>query len=286
MKPLGWLVLAALLAGFSIGLSYAWIISPARPAETSPSTLRSDYKEQFRLAIAAAYAATGNLDRARARLALLGDLDPANALAAQAQRSLAAGAPVESARDLADLAADLKAGASSVVQQGAARPVSPGTLYATVATPNQPPVTKTAAPTSTEASEQVGTQATASVAAASPSPTATSVPPGPYELVTQDRVCSPTLTPGLLQVVVSDSKGRPIPGVEITITWDGGEEHFFTGLKPEIGLGYADYIMQTGTAYALSVGQLGSPVSSLGAPECGESGRSYLGGLKLGFEQP
>ena len=105
-------------------------------------------------------------------------------------------------------------------------------------------------------------------------------------MLAKDQVCSATLTPGLLQVVVSDSSGRPMPGVEITITWDDGEEHFFTGLKPEIGSGYADYTMQAGTAYALSVGRLGSPISDLKAPECGETGQSYVGGLKLVLRQP
>jgi hypothetical protein len=267
-------------------LSYSWILSPARPAQTSPATLGSDFKAQFRLAIASAYAATGNLNRARARLALLGDPDPANALAAQAQRSLASGAPVESAQNLANLAADLRAGTSSVVRQVPEMTAMESTPSA-AAVAVGPPLT--AGATSAAASVtpgQVQTRTTESIATPSPSATATSIFPGPYELVARDQICSPTLTPGLLQVVVSDSSGRPTPGVEITITWDGGEEHFFTGLKPEIGPGYADYTMQPGTAYALSVGRLGSPVSSLEAPECGQSVHSYVGGLKLGFRQP
>jgi hypothetical protein len=284
MRPVGWLVLAALVLGFAIGWSYAWIVSPARPADTSPSTLRPDFKEQFRLVIASAYAASGNLDRARARLALLGDADPVSALAAQAQRSLAAGEPVERARDLANLAGDLKAGVSSVLPRGPSEGVNANT--ASTATLGPLGATGTALSPGTAAPDQVQSQATASITGASPSATITSIPPGPYELVAQDQVCSPTLTPGLLQVVVADSSDRPMPGVEITITWDGGEEHFFTGLKPEIGPGYADYTMQPATAYALSVGQLGSPISSLEAPECGEPGRGYVGGLKLSFRQP
>jgi len=283
MKPLTLLALAGLMAGFAIGLSYSWMVSPARPVATSPSTLRSDFKDTFRSAIASAYAATGNLDRARARLALLGDPEPVNALAAQAQRSLAAGAPAETARDLANLAADLKAGVSSLARQVSPEPAGGNTQTATTG-----PTLATAivSPTGAATPGAIETQSTSSIASPSPSATASPIPRGPYELVSQDQVCSTTLTPGLLQVVVSDSSGRPIPGLEITITWDGGEEHFFTGLKPEIGPGYADYTMQPGTAYALSVGQVGTPVSSLQAPECGESGRSYLGGLKLSFRQP
>ncbi len=78
-----------------------------------------------------------------------------------------------------------------------------------------------------------------------------------------------------------------MPGVEIDISWSGGEEAFFTGLKPEIADGYADYVMQAGIVYSVRIEHVGSPVSGRSAPSCPDSnGQTYLGGLKLVFQQP
>ena len=65
MKRFPWEILLALGAGLGAGLYYAWVVSPLRWSDITPDTLRADFKDQFRLAIASAYAATGNLDRAQ-----------------------------------------------------------------------------------------------------------------------------------------------------------------------------------------------------------------------------
>ena len=76
-------------------------------------------------------------------------------------------------------------------------------------------------------------------------------------------------------------------GIEIVITWEGGEESFFTGLKPELGNGYADYIMTPDIAYTIQL-RLGSDIAQgLSAPSCQTpSGDSFFGGIKLTFQQP
>ena len=84
-----WYLLTGVVIGLALGLVYAWLISPVAYVDTEPATLRKDYKEIYRDQIAAAYTATGNLPRARLRLALLKDADPAAALAAHAQSILA-----------------------------------------------------------------------------------------------------------------------------------------------------------------------------------------------------
>ena len=90
-----------------------------------------------------------------------------------------------------------------------------------------------------------------------------------------------------MQVSVVDNHHHQLPGMEIIINWDGGEEHFFTGFKPEIGIGYADYLMKPGVLYTVRVGQSGIPVTSLSAPSCPDlSGQTFTGGLKLLFQQP
>jgi hypothetical protein len=289
MKRFPWESLLALVAGIAVGLTYAWVIAPVQYIDTSPNTLRSDFKDYFRTVIAASYTATHNLDRARARLALLGDSDPVEALTAQAQRMLASGASYQVVQDVADLASDLRAGVAA----------APAGSPTSAPVPTSSPVS---APTSTEtafatASEVGTTESTATEPAPTtpplntptPRPTATAIPTAsaPFELVSHDEICNPNLTSGLMQVSVLDSHHHQMPGVEIDISWPGGDESFFTGLKPEIAAGYADYLMQPGVAYSLRVAHAGSLVADLAAPSCPDSsGGTFLGGLKLVFQQP
>ena len=106
-------------------------------------------------------------------------------------------------------------------------------------------------------------------------------------MLSNDKVCKPNLTDGLMQISVIDSRGHQMPGVEIIITWDGGEEHFFTGFKPDIDNGYADYIMQPNVTYTIRIAESGTPVPNLVAPTCTDSsGQTYTGGLHLTFRQP
>ncbi|MBG0770961.1 MAG: hypothetical protein H0S82_04595 [Anaerolineaceae bacterium] len=106
-KPFPWYLLTGLVLGFLLGLLYAWWVNPVVYSNTEPATLRSDYQENYRLVIAQAYAATGNLERAESRLALLRDEDAIFELGSQAQQALAAGFS-EDARALALLASALQ----------------------------------------------------------------------------------------------------------------------------------------------------------------------------------
>ena len=282
-----WVALLALVAGFGLGLAYAWVISPIRYVDTTPATLRADFKDTFREAIAASYAATHNLDRARARLALLGDADSVEALTAQAQRMLAAGQPFALIQEVAGLASDLRSGVASTPSVATGKPTSS-------AAPSPQPATASASATELVdlSSESTPTEMIATLlpaATPTPRPTRTPIPTAsaPFQLVSNDQVCNPNLTNGLLQISVLDSHHHQMPGVQIDIAWNGGEEQFFTGLKPEIADGYADYAMQAGVTYSVRVDRGGTPVTDLSAPSCPDTnGQTYLGGLKLVFQQP
>ena len=80
-------LLTGLLIGLGLGLLYAWVISPVKYVDTSPASLRADFKDGYRAAIASAYLASGNVERAQSRLALLGDPNPVQALVNQAQQA-------------------------------------------------------------------------------------------------------------------------------------------------------------------------------------------------------
>ncbi|OQY24546.1 MAG: hypothetical protein B6I34_03415 [Anaerolineaceae bacterium 4572_32.1] len=84
---------------------------------------------------------------------------------------------------------------------------------------------------------------------------ATSTPDArpPYRLVEQRQVCSDSDGAGLIQIYVQDAEGQGLPNVEVQVSWEGGQDRFFSGLKPEIDPGYTDFQMSPGTVYDVVV---------------------------------
>jgi hypothetical protein len=282
-------LLVALLAGAGLGLAYSWKLSPVTYVDASPAILRSDFKDQYRMVIAASYASTQDIARARARLELLGDTDPVAELSAQAQRMLASGETFERVRPIAQLATDLQQGFVSLPFTGT--PFTQIIDTPVVETPFIEEAFPTETPFLSEPTRSFeGTQlAPPAEFTATPRPTLTSIPaPGaPFTLVGQDTVCDPALKDGLLQIILMDSRRRQVPGIKVIVTWEAGESHFFTGLKPELGNGYADFLMKADTVYSVRVIEGGSFVPNLSAPSCtNANGAAYSGGLLLTFQQP
>jgi hypothetical protein len=285
MRRIPWRLLFALLVGFGIGLAYSWVISPLRVTNADPVALRADFKDNYRAAVAAAYAANGNLPRAQARLSLLSDSNSIEALNAQAQRMLANGDSLAQADQVVALALALEEGAETVPTPFSPTEVAidnPSLFTATF--PPPPPdvpfqLTETVTPVEPQTTALVST----------PRPTRTTVPTlaAPFVLTGQEDVCDPNLPDGLLQVIVLNSNRRQIPGMEIVITWDGGEEHFFTGLKPELGNGYADYLMTSNITYTVQLAVGSDIATGISMPTCQTpSGEAFAGGIKLTFQQP
>ena len=293
MKRIPWGVLLTLLAGFALGLVYAWTINPLQVYDSEPVALRADFKDDYRSAIAASYAATGNLPRALARLSLLGNSTSTSTetLNSQAQRLIAAGEFAE-ADQLAALALALENG---TVPESLPSPIS--TLK------NNPPLQASAAATFPPTPEDIPFQFTETPQASdtelaatqpvtdnpTPRPTRTLIPTvgAPFALVSQDPICDTNLPDGLLQVLVFSSSRRQVAGARIIITWDNGEEQFFTGLKPELGNGYADYSMSPDLIYTVRLAAGSDIASGLAAPTCQTpAGESFQGGIKLTFQQP
>jgi len=120
-----------------------------------------------------------------------------------------------------------------------------------------------------------------------PTRTPTATPGAPFVLREQTLVCEQTLRDPLIQVFVEDIDGRPVPGVEVVVNWDEGENHFFTGVKPELGMGYADFIMTPDVVYSLRLVAGGEIFPDLTPAECETAaGSQYWGSWLLVFEQP
>lgn len=65
--------LIAIAIGVAAGLFYGWRVNPAGTPDSTPDTLRIDYRTDFVLMTAEAYSLEMDLPSAQRRLALLGD---------------------------------------------------------------------------------------------------------------------------------------------------------------------------------------------------------------------
>jgi hypothetical protein len=240
--------------GLIFGLYYAWDVSPKRINRATPQDMDSAFQDEYRVLVAAAYANNGNLIQAEGRLNLLSDENPGQALNNLAQQRLAAGHPQIEVRALAQLADDLE---------------------------NSSVPTQTPLPTSTEAPELIAT------GSPRPSPTPTVTPAPLYRVERIENICDPSLPSPLIQILVLDPEGNQIPGVEISVQWENGEDLFITGMKPELGIGYADFEMEAEKAYSVIVVGGRDPATGISSESCSTTaGASYPGSVRLTFQAP
>jgi hypothetical protein len=303
-----WYILTGLVIGIVLGLLYAWIFSPIEYVDTTPNSLRSDYVDHYRLTIALAFQSTGDLARAQARLDLLGDQDSALVLAEQAQRHRGEGGTAEEAQALANLAAILgqapqpfTASPEPTDTQSPPTETATLTLSPTATDTPTPEFTATATQTITPTATITPTIGPSSTATRTPIPSATLEPTRtalptrtatptlspPFVLDKQIQVCNPNLNEPQIQIFINDGAGLGVPGILITLSWDDGQENIFTGLKPEIDLGYADFVMTPEIIYTLQVSGGGQIIPDLFAPECEDEGSGrYWGSWRLIFKHP
>ena len=273
-----WYLLTALVLGLALGLVYSWVISPVSQVDTHPDSLRTDYKDTYRLLISRAYLANNNLPRAEARLELIGDEEPALALAAQAQRFLAEGGDQEMAKILANLSAALQSFAAlestPVPEEESPEPTEDDgqTEEDDGANNNGDDPAGNATPTE----EQIK----------SPTPDPTEAPP--FILQDSSPICDPTLGESLIQVIATDGAGDGVPGITLQISLGiDPKETFYTGLKPELGLGYADYSAEPGLTYQLEIPDSGLIITDIEVPTCqNEAGESYWGSWEVYITHP
>lgn len=282
-----------LLTGFLLGLSFGVIFSvwfwPVPYDFALLSDLKETARDEYRLIIARAFRASGDSGRAYQRLSLLKDNDPAGVISAQAQRSLGIRNDADS-EALALLAAGLDP--ASRVQ-----PSDTGDLSLTPV-PTLPPETTN---TPQGIVQELPTQETPVSGTIYPTIPPLNIPSAeipratptmfptisaPYILKDRQPDCGKNLRPGLLQVWIENAAGLAMPGVRIQINWKDGEETFYTGLKPELNSGYADFEMAPDTSYSLRVGENGQTISGLGTADCTSEGHpERVGGIILRFTE-
>lgn len=308
-----WYLLTGIIIGIGLGLLVSWAVWPTRYRDNAPASLSEENKDRYRALIAAAYMASGDAERARSRLILLEDADMAAALIAQAQRGMVEGRPEAEVRALSMLGLKLPAGdgltpditfpptltpPSLPASQPTSTPTNTGVPSPVVAWTPTASTTLAPAPsfpTEGNPASRTGTPTPPTSTPTPPPPTFTLAPtftltptltPGqPFRLLQKQIVCNPNLTQPLIQVQVHNASG-PVAGVEGFVFWEGSSDRFITGLKPEMGLGYADFVMQQALVYTVQLVN-GEPVRDLAVNQCTNAeGNQYWGGWLLVFEQP
>lgn len=264
------MLLLGLILGLAGALAYAWVLQPVVYVESSPARLRDEYKVEYILLVSQSYAADGDWNRAQRRLAALNDPALADAVGAQVEAALRDGAPADVVRNLAILADRLGASNPAVavfLPPGQATPTPTSDAIAMTPSPSRTrPPTNTPFPTLTPTLL----------------PTPTPVPI--YRLLRREQVCLEDEPAARIEVIVVDPFLEPLPGAEVVVQWELGEDHFFTGFKPEQGLGYADFNMEPQTIYSVSMAEGSAAVSGLQVVVCDSDQGGLAGGWRLTFQ--
>ena len=267
-------LMVALILGLLLGLVYTWQIAPVELINTYPPLLRVDHRHDWIRMVALAYVADGDLVRAHARLEGLEQGDVSQALAALIEDYAAAGRPADTMRQLTNLAQSLDVQTPAMLVYLQPPPGSP------VPAPSSPepatPVDDTPTVSPTSADGTGGTLTPSPTASPSPTPTRvlTGTLPAPdsplptptllplpsrLRLAQQEQVCEGGQPPRI-EVIVKDDEGDQVAGIELWLMWPGGADRAVTGLKPQQGVGYADFYGEPGVSYSLGISELGMPL--------------------------
>ena len=235
MKRVAPVILAvAVVVGRAGGLVYTWVLDPIETYDASPDSLYVEDKLVYLAMIGDLYAQEGDLAGAEARLAELDVEADGPALVALIEGYLDRGGRPEEMRNLARLAGDLGAsGGVLMVFAAAPMPTEESTPADPVQAGRQTPGTESLGP--------------------SPTPAPTITPAPSYRLIEQTAICAEPDRLGRIAVQVHDATGNGLAGVEIVVTWSTGQDRFFTGLRPEQGMGYADFDMEPHIEYDVAL---------------------------------
>lgn len=231
-----WIVGGVLVLTVAVGLAgsllYTWLLDPIEELDAPPDSLRFEDKLIYLALVGDLYVYEGDLVQAEARLSELGLEADGAVLAGFIERYLDAGGRPEEVRNLARLAEDLGA--------------SGGVLLVFAAEPTPTPVW-----TPTPPPPPAGTVA--------PLPSVTPAPS--YRLVEQTAICAAPGQQGRIAVWVWDAGGEQLSGVQVVVSWPTGQDRFFTGLRPEWGVGYADFEMSPRVEYDVALADLNGDVA-------------------------
>jgi hypothetical protein len=208
--------LASLVLGVTLGLVITWVIWPIEFTNAEPADLRPALRDDYVRMISLAYEADGDVANARQRLAALQLTNPAQTFNDLIEREIRS--------------ADDPATQDALIHLSQAFGFKPP--YAAYRPPPKP---------------RGGTPITIGVVA---TPVAR-VPS--FTLIEHAQLtCVDEPESAYLRFFVRDAAGKDLPNIAIEIRGKDMIETIYTGLKPERGIGYADYEAAPGT-YAVTI---------------------------------
>lgn len=101
-----------------------------------------------------------------------------------------------------------------------------------------------------------------------PSPTSTRESEPSFRLLESVDLGCGEFPEDLIMVYVQDAEGSGIPNVELKISGPQGDDLFYTGLMPEVDIGYADFAFFTPGEYNVRVTEGTSQVARVTAKPC------------------
>ena len=96
--------LIVIIIGIALGLLYGWVVDPVDFVDTTPNTLRTDYKADYVLMVAEIYGTDRDAESAVIRLTYLGDPSPVDSVENALIFAVDAGYAADDLRLLRDLA--------------------------------------------------------------------------------------------------------------------------------------------------------------------------------------
>tara|TARA_Y100001970_G_scaffold39397_1_gene48514 strand:+ start:6559 stop:7353 length:795 start_codon:yes stop_codon:yes gene_type:complete len=255
------LIFIGLCIGISAGLFLGWVMYPRFSSIATPKELHSIYKEKYVVMIAAAYGRDGDLERAKSRLLDLGDQNIIDLVTAQAQRWAAVESSEFDVKVLSDLAIALNGESLQIdlqldivpTIQSSLITLPTSTLYPTIANSND---------------------------------VSNVVQKNEYKLIENIVICDDELSEALLQINVINQDGRPLPGIKVSIEWSTGSDIFVTGLNPNMGIGYADYVMKPDNVYMLQIENSTEVIYGISSEDCRVgNGPEFDGSVLLTYQQ-
>jgi hypothetical protein len=257
--------LFGLALGLALGLLVSWVLFPTQQVDVAPWQIRADDRMQYLIAIGLAFSADSDLDRAVERLITLRlPGDPFQALADAACQLTTTGyvkntSGLRAVRSMMALyQSQGRSGCADGLISAEAAPTT--VVEVSLPTPTPLPVaTKTATPQSALLS--------------TPTPLVVAVPTAQrvdlFEAISVTTSCS-AAQGGRIEAYVYELNGSTgVPGQPIRVRWSGGESTFYTGLLPERGAAYADFVMTEGVEYRVDMPGRAEPITTaLAAVPC------------------
>lgn len=235
-----------LVIGVAAGLGYAWLIDPSRPSETTPAKLNPADRDIYIRLIAAAFAADADEEGAARRLAVLGPTGESE-LVELIVAEMRTGQSSPETIQLVELASRLNIDAPVVNLLAHPYTLPPATVSAPVVSVTLPPI---------------------------PSNHHT------YVLISSEELCAPQVDTSRIEITIEDSEGKPLPGIAITVAWEGGRNRFFTGFTAGQSAGFADFAMKPEVVYSITVAEDPPSIPDLQTHLCPDG---HAGGWRLAY---